>query len=175
MKKIDLYVPRLEDMWFRRKCMSDKKTMEYNAGYDVAFDGYNNQTGCIDFPEEKWESWYQEKMTNPNFFYAYIKDVNTNEFIGYVNFNKNKETKKASMGIVIHSDYHRKGYMRDSMKELIKEAKKRNVEILTDSVPENRIGAHKVFKENGFIIVKEFMTKKFNKDEKVLEIEKKLI
>lgn len=27
--------------------------MAYNAGYDVNFDGYHRDTGCIDFSEEK--------------------------------------------------------------------------------------------------------------------------
>lgn len=28
--------------------MNDPDTMSYNKGYELGFDGYNNETGCID-------------------------------------------------------------------------------------------------------------------------------
>ena len=68
---VKLVVPSLKDLWYRKKCMADPDTMNYNAGYDVSYAGYHYDTGCIDFPEDKWEDWYNTKMTNPNFYYAY--------------------------------------------------------------------------------------------------------
>ena len=55
MNNIKLYVPKLEDYWYEQKLLSDPDTMSYNSGYDVSYDGYNYKTGCIDFPESKWE------------------------------------------------------------------------------------------------------------------------
>ena len=54
MKNVQLYIPNVDDLWFRQQCMSDPKTMSYNAGYDVSYKGYDNNTGCIDFPKNKW-------------------------------------------------------------------------------------------------------------------------
>lgn len=172
-KHIILHKPKLSELWFSEKCMSDPKTMNYNAGYNLPFEEYHNDTGCIDFPQEKWEDWFNNKMSNPNFFYAYILDTQTNTFVGYCNFNKNSN-KKASMGIVIKNEFRGMGYMRPAMQEFIKEAKKMGVEYLTDSVPQNRKNALKVFLDLGFIITKTFTIKKFNKDEIVEEIELKL-
>lgn len=174
MKKITLHQPKIDELWFRQECMSDPKTMAYNAGYNVCFYGYHYDTGCIDFPKETWNSWHKEKLSDSNFFYAYILDEETKKFVGYVNFKKNPETKKATLGIVVNSKYQGMGYMRPAMNELIKEAKVRGVEALTDTVPVSREKALKVFYDLGFEVVREFSGQKFNKEEKIVEIEKTL-
>ena len=40
MEQLELYVPKLEDLWFYQKMMSDPETMSYNANWDVNYDGY---------------------------------------------------------------------------------------------------------------------------------------
>lgn len=174
MNNIELYVPKLEDLWFREECMSDPDTMNYNAGYDVHFEGYHYDTGCIDFPKDKWKGWYEEKMKNPNFFYAYILAKDFDKFVGYCNFNYKPEKKQATMGIVIKKEFQGNGLMRPAMELLIKQAKKQGVVALTDTVPENRENALKVFYSLGFEKIGEFKSKKFNSEEIVAEIEKKL-
>ena len=109
-------------------------------------------------------------MTNPNFFYAYILDLDTKNFVGYVNFNL-KENGKASMGIVMNSKYKGQGYMRPAMKLLIEEAKKHGVKFLTDTVPTTRENALRVFYDLGFKKVDEIIGKKFNEEEIINEIE----
>lgn len=54
MEQLELYVPKLEELWFYQKMMADPETMVYNANWDVDYDGYHRDTGCIDFPEEEW-------------------------------------------------------------------------------------------------------------------------
>lgn len=78
MKNIKLHKPTVDELWFREKCMSDPNTMAYNAGYDVGFEGYHKDTGCIDFPQDKWQEWANTKLNNSDFFYAYILDIETN-------------------------------------------------------------------------------------------------
>lgn len=172
MKNIKLYIPKVEDLWFRQECMSDPETMSYNAGYNVSNYGYHFDTGCIDFPKESWKIWHNEKMSNPNFYYAYILDTDTNKFVGYLNFNKNPQTQKATMGIVINSQFRGMGYMRPAMEKLFEEAKAREVSVLTDTVPQSRQKALKVFFDLGFEKVGEFAGVKFNKEENIFEIEK---
>ena len=174
MKNIELYIPKVEDLWFRQKCMSDPKTMNYNAGYDVSYYGYHYDTGCIDFPKEKWEEWFETKMKNPNFFYAYIYDKNLDKFVGYLNFNLNFETKKATMGIVVKNEYQGQGYMRPAMHLLVESARTKGVKVLTDTVPEIRENALKVFYDLGFNKTGEYIGRKFGKPELVVEIEKEL-
>ena len=45
---IKLYIPRLEDLWFRQMFMADEATMSYNHHWG----------GTIPFPKEDWEEWY---------------------------------------------------------------------------------------------------------------------
>lgn len=173
MKNIILYIPKIEDLWFREMCMSDENTMKYNAGYEVNYKGYHYDTGCIDFFKEDHEEWYNKKMTNPNFYYAYIKDMDIDEFVGYVNFNIGMDN-RASMGIVIYSKFRRQGYMRKAMNLLIEEARKKGVKVLVDTVPKSRDNALKVFLELGFEIVDIYKGKKFDYVEEICVIEKVL-
>lgn len=172
--KVTLYVPKLEDLWFRQECMADPETMSYNAGYDVCTYDYHYDTGCIDFFEENHKSWFDKKMSNPNFYYAYILDKNTKKFVGYLNFKNDPNSKSATMGIVVKNEYRGNGYMRLAMPLLLDEAKKRGVKFLTDTVPKSREGALKVFFDLGFEKIDEFNSKKFNKDDLVYEIQKEL-
>ena len=73
MKNITLVVPKLREYFYEQKLENDSNTMSYNAGYDVSYYGYNYDTGCIDFPEEKWEDTYKKRIKE-NKYFAYIKD-----------------------------------------------------------------------------------------------------
>lgn len=53
MKNIELIIPKLEEYSNEQKLESEPKTMSYNAGYKVMYNGYHYDTGCIDFPKEK--------------------------------------------------------------------------------------------------------------------------
>ena len=89
---LKIYVPRLEDYWYEQKLQSDPDKMRYNAGWDVSYNGYHYDTGCIDFPKSKWEDTFN-KRKNENKFFAYLKDTNINEYVGYINYHYNKNRK----------------------------------------------------------------------------------
>ena len=57
MEKLELYIPKLEDLWFYQQMTSDPETMSYNANWDVDYDGYHRDTGCI----RKWRKNGVEK------------------------------------------------------------------------------------------------------------------
>ena len=151
--------------------MSDPETMSYNAGYEVAYDGYHYDTGCIDFPKSKWSEWI--KKLDDNFYFAYIEDVDSGKFVGYVNF-KVQQDKSATMGIVIKAEYRGQGYMRPAVIGLIEEARRHKAISLIDSVPENRSHAHMAFRDLGFEITDTYEIDKFHKKEKILLIKKDL-
>ena len=118
---ISLHVPTLEELWYRQKLLSDADTMSYNKGYDLNFDGYDNETGCIDFPKEDWQGWYDYFIgREPERYYAYI--VVDGEFIGEVNVHKNKEKNWYDMGIVIEAKHRGKGYAVPALKLLLEQA-----------------------------------------------------
>ena len=44
MNNLELIIPKITDLWFKKEIKEDPKTMDYNAGYDLSFKGYNKQT-----------------------------------------------------------------------------------------------------------------------------------
>ena len=70
---IELYIPKVDDYWYEEHIQSDPNSMSYNAGYNVSYYGYHYDTGCIDFPKEKWQETYNRRI-NENKYFAYIKN-----------------------------------------------------------------------------------------------------
>ena len=47
MLNLKLVIPQKEDLWFKKAIKEDPHTMDYNAGYDLSFNGYNREDGTI--------------------------------------------------------------------------------------------------------------------------------
>lgn len=163
MKNIRLYIPKVEDYWYEEKIQNDPLTMNYNAGYDVNYFGYHYDTGCIDFPKDKWKDMYYKRIREKRFF-AYIKDTDLNQFVGYTYYNLDKTENKYCCGIVIESIHRGKGYSKKALKLLLEQAKKDNIIELYDNFELDRKAAVKLFKELGFEIVEHKNWKKFGKE-----------
>ena len=111
MEKLKLVVPKLEELWFRQRMMSDPATMSYNANGGAGLEGYQRETGCIDFPEDRWAGWYARWIGNePERFYAYIKRGSDGAWIGEVCFYSVPERDWWDAGIVIDARYRGNGY-----------------------------------------------------------------
>ena len=112
-KLVELYVPKLEDLWFYQKMMSDPETMSYNDPWG----------GCIDYPDEVLPGWYAKWVgKEPERFYAYIKRSSDGVWIGDVNFHYTPEKDWWDMGIVIYAPYRGKGYAVPALKLLLDHA-----------------------------------------------------
>ena len=123
MEQLELYIPKLEDLWFYQKMMSDPETMAYNANWDVDYDGYHKDTGCIDYPDEVLPGWYKSWVgREPERFCAYIKRSSDGVWIGAVNFHYTPEKEWWDMGIVIYAPYRGKGYAVPALKQMLDHA-----------------------------------------------------
>ena len=123
MEQLELYIPKLEDLWFYQKMMSDPETMSYNAGWDVDYDGYHRDTGCIDYPDEVLPEWYADWIgQEPERFYAYIKRSSDGVWIGDVNFHYTPEKDWWDMGIVLYAPYRGRGYAVPAMRLMLDHA-----------------------------------------------------
>ena len=112
-KMVELYVPKLEDLWFYQKMMSDPETMSYNDPWG----------GCIDYPDEVLPDWYARWVgQEPKRFYAYIKRSSDGAWLGDVNFHYTPEKDWWDMGIVIYAPYRGKGYAVPALKLLLDHA-----------------------------------------------------
>lgn len=159
-KNIILIEPKLEEYYYEQKLLSDPNTMNYNAGYDVSYDGYDYDTGCIDFPESKWINDFEKRKVG-NRFFAYIKDINLNQYVGYVNYHYNKNDDRYECGIVIEGKHRNKGYSKIGLKLLCEEAFKNGINELYDNFEKDRENTLKVFESIGFKIIEETKWKKF--------------
>lgn len=136
---IELYIPQLEDLWFRQILMSDEETMSYNNAWG----------GTIDFPKEDWENWYNCWVLDNNgeFFYRYLKDSNTNNFIGEIAYHIDDE--KCMANIIIFAKYRNKGYGKEGLLMLCNAAKKNGYKEIFDDMALDNPAIH-LFKKLGF-------------------------
>ena len=168
---ISLYVPKLEDYWYEAKVEADPLSMNYNAGYDVSYYGYHYDTGCIDFPKERWQEVYDKRIREKRYF-AYLKEESTNEFVGYVNYQFVDQ--RYECGIVIEHQYRGKGYAKEALKLLCEEAKKNGIKELYDNFEIDRGSTLDLFKSVGFKVVEKQKWKKFGKDVEGVLVKKEL-
>lgn len=151
-KLLRLHVPEFNELDYRRKILSDPETMSYNAGYNLDFDGYDNETGCIDFPESEWADWYGYFVNSGERFYAYIET--DGEFIGEVNLHGASESNFYNMGIVIEAKHRKKGYAEASLKLLLKQAfEVMGAEAVINEFEAERISAVRTHLKAGFEVV----------------------
>lgn len=163
MINISLYIPKAEDYWYEAKIQSDPLSMNYNTGYDVSYMGYHYDTGCIDFPKERWQETYDKRISE-NKYFAYIKDNDVNQFVGYANYQYNKNDNRYDCGIVIESKYRGKGYSRVALELLCNIARKNDIKELYDKFEVGRNSVLKAFEKVGFKIVKVQKWIKFKKE-----------
>ncbi len=162
MKRLVLYEPKLEDYWYEEKIQGDPDTMSYNAGYDVSYYGYHYDTGCIDFPKERWELTYKKRLDTKRYF-AYLKDKELDVFVGYVNYQYVESYKRYDCGIVIESIHRGKGYSKEGLELLCNKAKENGITELYDNFEKDRNNINS-FRSVGFEVVEETTWKKFGKD-----------
>lgn len=173
---LKLVVPHKEDLWFKKEMKEDPATMDYNAGYDLNFAGYNRIDGTIqtDLSELK-NVWAKKWIGNePINYYYYIKNDNT--FIGEIYAKFDKEKKFYEIGIVIKGEHRGKEYATPAIKLLCEKLKMNGVKKLYHKLPASRKSAIKADINNGFVIKKENIDgmNKFGKSEKLVYLEKEL-
>ena len=100
--------------------------------------------------DEEMKVWYNNWIgQEPNKYFAYIYETNKNVPIGEVYFYKDKD--KYKMGILIVNEFRGKKFSKDALNKLMKISfEKYGIPELTDSFPDDRISAIKLFKSYGF-------------------------
>ena len=176
MDNLKLVIPQIKDLWFKKEIKEDPNTMDYNAGYDLTFSGYNRENGTIKTDLIELENVWSKKWigNEPTNFYYYIS-LN-NKFVGeiYAKFDENKNAYE--IGIVIKGEHRGKGIATPAIKLLCEKLKEYGVKNLYHELPMPRVGAIKADTNNGFVIVKENINgmKKLGEVEKLVYLEKTL-
>ena len=176
MNNLTLVVPQKEDLWFKKAIKEDPKTMDYNAGYDLSFSGYNREDGTIQTELKELENiWYKRWIDNePTNFYYYIK--RDNEFVGEIYAKFDNQRNSHEIGIVIKGEYRGKRIATPAIKLMCDKLKEYGIKNLYHELPMSRKGAIKADINNGFVVIRDNINgmKKFGEIEKLVYLEKTL-
>lgn len=136
-----LYVPKLEDLWFRQMFMADEETMAYNHHWG----------GIIPFPKENWAEWYDYWIVNPEGkrFYRYLQDEASGEFVGEIAYHYDEEHAIHIADVIVYAKCRGKGFGEQGLLLLCKVAKANGVEVLYDNIAIDN-PAIKLFLKVGF-------------------------
>lgn len=146
-RKLELKIPKCEELDYRRKLLGDSETMAYNIGY-----GKNDGTGCIDFNESDWEDWFSRWVNNmPERYYTYIIKRDENIPIGEAALRYDNEKNAYVVNIVVEAKYRGNGFSEQALRLLIDVAfNELGADKVIDEFHESRVSAEKVFKKVGF-------------------------
>lgn len=149
--KLQLKIPNFKELDYRRKLLADSETMSYNKGHSE-FDGYDKETGCIDFNENSWNDWFCRWINNiPDRYYAYIIKVDENIPIGEVALRYVDEKKAYCVNIIVEAKYRGNGFGEQALKLLIDIAfNELGADKIFDDFPKSRVSAENMFKKVGF-------------------------
>lgn len=170
---LELYIPQEKDMWFARQMYEDRDTMAYNAGWPISYSGYHPDTGCIDFPENRWADKIKRFTADgADSFYAFVRETETGTFVGEVNFQHTASKKWHDMGVVLYAPFRGKGYGGPVLELLLRQAfLKRGVERLHNSFEAERDSALAIHRRAGFRQVGTSQWTRFGEPVTLLELE----
>lgn len=149
-----LYKPKIEDLYFRENLLRDEETMSFNRAFG----------GRVEFPRKRWRAWYNKWLLNEDglYFYRYIGESNTSNFIGELAYYYEKERNIYLISLIIHAKYRSKGYGSKALKELEKIARDNGLKGLYDDLYIDnpalsfflKNGYEKVYRDQDSILVK---------------------
>lgn len=121
-EKIKLHTPTLEELSFRQDLLKQEDTMSHHKNRDIASRYYYPETGCIDFPREKWAAWYKDYTEcKENLYYSFIQNED-GVFIGEVSFYKSSDGSIYDMNILIEAKHRQKGYGQEALYQVLSKA-----------------------------------------------------
>ena len=170
---LELYIPKVEDMWFTKQMQEDPETMAYNAGWDVSYPGFHPDTGCIDFPEEEWAEKHARLVGHePEQFYAFVRETKTGDFVGEVNYHYSYSENWYDMGVVLYAPYRGKGYGSAALELLLRRAFVVNgIPKLHNSFEPTRDPGLAIHKKAGFRQVETGSMVRFGRPVELVELE----
>ncbi len=148
-----LVKPRLDELAYRQHLLADSATMAFN------------QDGIISFDLSLWNTWYQLWMNHPQYYYAYIKDTQSQNYVGEVSYYYEEQYQEYVLNIIIEAKYRRLGYGKQALKMLCKKAKKNGLTYLCDDIALNSPYTQ-LFRKHGF--------KEVWRNQEVIMLKKKL-
>lgn len=141
MDKITLYRPRLEELWFREKCLADPETMAYNRAWG----------GTVAFPRKRWADWYArwvEDETGER-FYRFLRCEPNGQLVGNVSYHYDEVFGAFLCEVLVATQYRGRGFGRQGLELLCAAAKQNAVKKLCDNIAVDNPAAE-LFRRMGF-------------------------
>lgn len=172
IEELELHIPAVEDMWFTQALQEDADTMSYNAGWDVCYDGYHPDTGCIDFPRENWGEKHARWVgKEPDRFYAFVKERKSGRFICEVCYHYTPENNWWDMGVLLYAPYRGRGYGLRALELLLYRAfVVDGIERLHNDFEDTRSAALAIHRKAGFREVGESRITRFGEPVRVVDL-----
>ncbi len=171
-EELVLHIPTVEDMWFTQTLQEDPATMSYNAGWDISFEGYHFDTGCIDFPQSRWAEKHARLVGHePNCFYAFVKEQKSGRFVCEVNYHYTAEKDWWDMGVLVYAPYRGRGYGVRALEMLLHRAfVVDGITRLHNDFEDTRTAALTIHRKVGFREVGEYSILRFGERVRVLDL-----
>lgn len=171
-EELELCIPSAEDMWFAQTLQEDPATMSYNAGWDVFYDGYHQDTGCIDLPRDKWAEKHSRWVGNePDRFYAFVKERKSGRFLCEVSYHYTADDNWWDMGVVLHAPYRGHGYGARSLELLLHRAfVVDKIDRLHNNFEDTRTAALAIHRQAGFCEVGESEMIRFGSPVRIIDL-----
>lgn len=140
---IDLYKPKLEDLWFREKMMADEHTMSYNNAWG----------GTIPFPQENWKQWYQIWLcdSEEKHYYRYLYNTDTDQYVGEIAYHYDEARGIHICDVIVFAEHRNSGFGSKGIQLLCCAAKENGIQILYDDIAADN-PSYTLFLKNGFTI-----------------------
>lgn len=145
--------PKFDELSYRQKWLSDEKTMAYNQKWG----------GTISFPEEKWESWYERWIINPDRkFYAYLYSEEEKDYVGEISFRYDESYDEIIASVIIDDAYRHHGYGKAGLSLLCDQANRMGYRSICDDIAIDnpsvsmflKEGFYEVFRNDSIIMVR---------------------
>ncbi|MFT8392078.1 MAG: GNAT family N-acetyltransferase [Sporolactobacillus sp.] len=154
---VSFHCPAYQELAYRQQLLAQPETMAYNRGYHLKMTNYDNETGCIDFTEAYWPSWYERWLgEGAKNYYAYIMSAKDHKPVGEVALRALKEENVYCVNVVIEAAYRHGGFGEAATRLLVDMGfRQLNAEKLIDEFPPTRTITERLFQKIGFVRVSE--------------------
>lgn len=171
-EELELHIPNVEDMQFAQILQEDPDTMSYNAGWDLSYTGYHQETGCIDLPREKWSDKYERLVGHePHSFYAFIREKKSGRFVCEVNFHYTSEKSWWDMGVLVYAPYRGRGYGLRALEMLLYRAFiVCGISCLHNDFEDTREAAIAIHRAVGFRQIGESVMRRFGEPVRIIDL-----
>lgn len=93
--------------------------MSYNAGWELPTPLYNNDTGCVEWPESQWGA-FESRLRRPSEEHGYFYVSDGEEFIGHVHYELDP-AQRASIGLNVIPSRRGQGLSKSMLQLLLDE------------------------------------------------------